>query len=474
MGELATVAEIEVGVESTLRSIRTIGPYKLIATVLPTDKIDEGARFRQKHEDGGELENSIKEHGILQSLLVLERPDEKYLLLAGGRRFRCAQNLNLPEVPVLIATKELDELDIRTIELIENMHRRALAYEEDLAIKDEIHRLQQKKYGTSLSGGAGGEKRGWRVEDTANLLGVSKATISNDLRLAKAMQVLPELRGLKDKKAANKILDALVKGVIQEERAQNFEKEMEKDEGPYRKLCDSYIVADFFDRVGALPDGSFDFVELDPFYGIELLDLYAKRSGNGTAYIKENYTDVPKEVYEWYIRSTLRECYRVMSPNSWGICWFAMEPWFEPTFQAIKDAGFFCRRVPGFWVQPSGAAYNANLLLASAVDSFFYFRKGQPILNAPGTSNAFLCGLVSPTKKIHPTERPVELYDMVLNTFVGPGSRMLVPFTGSGNQLLSASNLRINAVGFDLCQDYKNGFTIRVNESEYGHYKSFK
>jgi DNA modification methylase/predicted transcriptional regulator len=352
------------------------------------------------------------------------------------------------------------------------MHRKQLSFEEDIALKKEIHRLQQAKHGKALGGGD--EKQGWSMDDTAKLLGVSKGLVSQDIKLAEAMEKLPELRGLKDKSQAKKVLDSLVKNYLQGEKAQDYVRTMSGEEGPKAKLCDSYVVGDFFDNVGRLPNNAFDFVELDPFYGIELLDLYAMRCGGSTCYTKENYTDVPAPVYEWYIRETLKECYRVMSDNSWGICWFAMEPWFEPTFQAIKEAGFYCRRVPGFWIQPSGATYNANLLLGNAVDSFFYFRKGQPILNAPGTLNSFLCGHVPPSRKIHPTERPIELYMQVLPTFVGPGTRMFVPFVGSGNQLLAAANLQISAIGYDLCADYKNGFVIRVNEGEFGRYRSFK
>lgn len=467
----ATAAQqVEVAAPST--TTWTNGPYQLIATSLPLSEIEPGTRFREDYNDGGELENSIREHGVLQSLLVYERPGDKYLLLAGGRRLHAATSAGLETVPVLIATRALSELEIRTIELIENLHRRALSFEEDLKLKREIHRLQQEIHGKAVGGAK--DKTGWSMDDTAKLLGVSKGLISQDLKLAEAMDKLPELRGMKDKSQAKKVLDSLVKNYVQEEKAKEYAQQMQSDDGPKKKLCDAYIIGDFFERVVALPDNSFDFVEVDPFYGIELLDLYAKRCGGATAYTRENYTDVPAEVYEWYIRETMRECYRVMADNSWGICWFAMEPWFEPTFRAIRDAGFFARRVPGFWVQPSGAAYNANLLLASAVDSFFYFRKGQTVLNNPGTTNAFLCGLVHPSRKIHPTERPVELYMQIIPTFAGPGSRMFVPFVGSGNQLLAAANLQINAVGFDLCADFKNGFTIRVNEGDFGMYRSFK
>lgn len=452
---------------------KTVGPLGTIPAILLLSEIEEGDRIRQDYDDDGELEMSIREHGIIQPLLVMrqEEKDPKYLLLAGGRRLRAATEIGLAEVPVLITTKDLGELEIRTIEMIENLHRRDLNYEEKLRLTKMVHELQVEKHGLRAPG-TSIECGGWTHADTARLLGCSRQTITQELQLAEAVDKLPELRGLKNQKEARQKLDLMIKHLQNEDAAREVDKQLQR-EGPKKSLINSYIIKDFFLGVADIPDGSIDFVEIDPPYGIELQELYEKRSDTmASSYRAEDYKEVPADEYLRLLSETLAQSYRTMAEHSWGICWFAMEPWFEPTFQAIIKAGFYCRRVPGFWVQPTGASYNANLLLSNTMDSFFYFRKGQPRLNKPGRLNSFVYGHVPPSRKIHPTERPIELLRDILETFCMPGSRVLVPYAGSGATILAAANARMPAIGYDLTANYKNGYVLNVNNGDIGHYKS--
>ena len=67
---------------------------------------------------------SIKEHGILEPLLVRPRSGGEYELVAGERRYRAAQKLGLAEVPVVI--KKLTDEEALALSLIENLHREDL------------------------------------------------------------------------------------------------------------------------------------------------------------------------------------------------------------------------------------------------------------------------------------------------------------------------------------------------------------
>lgn len=80
-----------------------------------------------------ELANSIKEHGIIQPIVVKEE-DNIYTIIAGERRWRAAKQLNLKEVPVII--KDLTEREIVEVSLIENIIRENLnPIEEAMAYK---------------------------------------------------------------------------------------------------------------------------------------------------------------------------------------------------------------------------------------------------------------------------------------------------------------------------------------------------
>ena len=61
----------------------------------------------------------------------------------------------------------------------------------------------------------------------------------------------------------------------------------------------------------------------------------------------------------------------------------------------------------------------------------------------------------------------------ILKTFGAPEGRVMVPFLGSGNTLLSAANLSRGGVGFDLSEEYRNAYIGRVDEGQPGEYKSY-
>jgi ParB family chromosome partitioning protein len=79
------------------------------------------------------LEQSIKEHGILEPLIVRPLPDGYYELIAGERRLRAAIQVGLAEVPIV--SKELTDQEALSISLIENLQR------EDLNPLEEVEAI---------------------------------------------------------------------------------------------------------------------------------------------------------------------------------------------------------------------------------------------------------------------------------------------------------------------------------------------
>ena len=89
---------------------------------------------KQFNEDAlHDLAESIKQHGVLQPILVQKR-DNYYEIIAGERRWRAAKIVGLKEVPVII--KDFTEQEIVEVALIENIQREDLnPIEEALAYK---------------------------------------------------------------------------------------------------------------------------------------------------------------------------------------------------------------------------------------------------------------------------------------------------------------------------------------------------
>ena len=103
----------------------SIGQERLID--IPISKISANPYQPREifdHASLEELTNSIKEHGILQPLIVTRKKDGNYELIAGERRFRAAQIINMKTVPVVVrSASDLEKLELS---LIENIQRKDL------------------------------------------------------------------------------------------------------------------------------------------------------------------------------------------------------------------------------------------------------------------------------------------------------------------------------------------------------------
>ena len=90
-----------------------------------------------------ELAQSIKEHGIIQPLVVLHKKEGGYQLIAGQRRLRASQEIGLLEVPVII--KKVEPSQKLQMSLIENIQREDLNPLEEA----EAYNVLNKDFGLS-------------------------------------------------------------------------------------------------------------------------------------------------------------------------------------------------------------------------------------------------------------------------------------------------------------------------------------
>ncbi|MCB1591793.1 MAG: ParB/RepB/Spo0J family partition protein [Alphaproteobacteria bacterium] len=130
------------------------------------DMVSPGPQQPRRHFDAlalDELALSIREHGILQPLLVREGSGG-YEIIAGERRWRAAQIAQLHEVPVIVL--DLDDIEALKVALIENLQR------EDLDPIEEAAGYQRLL-----------ETYGQTQEELAKSVGKSRSHIANMIRL---------------------------------------------------------------------------------------------------------------------------------------------------------------------------------------------------------------------------------------------------------------------------------------------------
>ncbi len=170
-----------------------------------------------------ELSESIKQHGVLQPLLIRPLPDGGYRIVAGERRWRAAQLAELTEVPVII--RDIDDRQAAQLALVENLQR------EDLNPVEEAKGLQRLV-----------EEFSCTQEEAAEIVGRSRPAVANAIRLlslpADLLALLENgvltsghgkaLLGIQDEVLQRSVAEAAVKNGLSVRDTERLARETEK------------------------------------------------------------------------------------------------------------------------------------------------------------------------------------------------------------------------------------------------------
>ncbi len=158
------------------------GPTRSVGVrVIRVDRIEPNPEqprlvFEQAALD--ELASSIREHGVLQPILVRPRGPNTYQIVAGERRWRASRQAGLETIPAMI--EEIDDDTALEIAIIENLQREDLTPLDEAAMFDRMIRLH-----------------GYSIRKLADKLGKDKGYLENRLRLADAPPEIRELVSLR-------------------------------------------------------------------------------------------------------------------------------------------------------------------------------------------------------------------------------------------------------------------------------------
>jgi ParB family transcriptional regulator, chromosome partitioning protein len=113
-----------------------------------------------------ELAESIKQHGVIQPIVVRKRNNQQFEIIAGERRWRAAQKAGLKTIPAVVSDVASEAM--LTLALVENLQREDLNPIEEA---EAFHRLQ--------------DALGYTQQEIAEAVGKDRTTITNSLRLLK-------------------------------------------------------------------------------------------------------------------------------------------------------------------------------------------------------------------------------------------------------------------------------------------------
>lgn len=137
--------------------------------MIPIEFVARSARNPRRYFDENELQdlaNSVRQHGIVQPVVVRTVGPDRYEIIAGERRWRAAQLAGFVEIPVIV--RDVDDRTALEIAIVENVQRsdlnpleEALGYEQLIA------------------------EHGYTQNDLGEIIGKSRSHVANSLRLLK-------------------------------------------------------------------------------------------------------------------------------------------------------------------------------------------------------------------------------------------------------------------------------------------------
>jgi len=170
-----------------------------------------------------ELSHSIKEHGLLQPIVVIEK-ENGFLLIAGERRLRAHKLAKIPTIKAIIANVDIDEVKLRELALIENIQREnlnAIELANSYAELIEVHKITHDELSAIV------HKSRSQITNTLRLLALS-AYAQKQIASGKISQGHAKILVGLDEKQQKIIIDSIIGQKLSvreaEKMVQNYKK----------------------------------------------------------------------------------------------------------------------------------------------------------------------------------------------------------------------------------------------------------
>jgi len=391
---------------------------------LPETNLDE-----EQIETIRNLADSMKEIGLSHPIIIRKcSPDEHlngalYVPVAGERRIRAAKQLGWLDIEADL--REVNAHDGKIIRLHENLRRHNLPWHEQVTLVEELHALRQVEHGVPDKGRPWDGKKGWGLRDTAAELNVGLGNLSEDILLARAIKIDPNLAKVKDKRTAVRLAR------IATTREQNFI----ESHAPMRSTrksagleVDQVYFGDSVDILKQLPAASIDHCITDPPW-IKFFD----------AKLRIDQRTLP----------VFKELFRVLKPGAMLYLFAGMDDVFYysgynlpseknetiHTKGELEKLGYQVATTPVIWHKLKSLSRRG--VRPWEYDKDFEFIvvacKGNAVLPSTSTlSGVKRYDIVPSPSLIHPNEKPLALIQDIVTDCSYDNNIIIDPFGGSG------------------------------------------
>ena len=374
---------------------------------------------------------------------LCRREGDSIVLVAGERRLKACEMLDIPYQFTLDEVGEDNTYEIKRIELEENICRENLTWLEEADAVEELHRLEQREHGVAHVGVRGGHS----IKDTAEIVDESVGTVSEDLKLSLFAKSSEEVRKAKTKSEAKKIIKRLEEKLDRYERLEAaFKEETESAEEEIEITPENQMIyfskkihqGKMEDKLREWEDGYFDVVLFDPPWRVGLDSV--RKKGGGTDDFEDTRLD--SDEFRSELQSWLDLLYRKMATDSHLYLFFGIVN-CESIYSVLQETGFSTNEIPLIWhKQGAHVTRNPDVWPGRSYEPIAFARKGSKNLVRKGASDVITTPMPTPSmKKNHPSAKHPQIYLELLQRSCLPGDKILDPMCGSGMMAVAAEAL---------------------------------
>ncbi|SMO91946.1 DNA methylase [Melghirimyces algeriensis] len=165
----------------------------------------------------------------------------------------------------------------------------------------------------------------------------------------------------------------------------------------------------------------------------------------------------------WLLRSVAVESFRLLKDGG-SFCVFTDWRMYPHLAPALESSGFRLQNMIVWNKSQMGLGRGFR----PQHEIIIHLVKGKPKFYDNKTGNVITEKRVSPTRRLHQTEKPVQLLAKLIRVITPPGGVVLDPFAGSGSTLVAAKREGFSFVGIERDPEYVEIAHIRVGEAPKG------
>ena len=209
------------------------------------------------------------------------------------------------------------------------------------------------------------------------------------------------------------------------------------------------VHGDMLEVMNGIPDKSIDMILTDPPYGMDF------RSGRRIIQYDKIEND---KSLEW-LPSFVKQINRVTKDNSAHYMFVSHH--HIGTFMEELSKYFTIKNVL-VWKKNNHSMGDLQASYAPITEFIIHFQKGRKFINGNRDNNVLEFNITN--NELHPTQKPVDMLEYLIEKFSDEGDVVLDAFMGSGSTCVASKNTNRKYIGIELDEEYYNTARERLGE----------